>query len=304
MEGTHSTLDALLTVEVADEGVAPDRQVHDYAETIETLLPTITKPGDITLDAIFRAHEGIMRNDPDFSDPPGQVRPVVVWVGGGGDISRSIWNPPPPDDTLACLNDTVEYIRDDGEVVMHQDIVTRIAVAHAHFEAVHPFRDGNGRIGRMLMTLMLKAEVQVPLYLSPYIDANKADYIAALKAAQQRLEWHEIIGFISDAIVATVGQVEVTQGALVGLRASWSRRRPFRKNSGAMRSLDLLTQYPVLTTKRLATLLDLSLPQANVAMDHLVDAGIMTERTGYRRNRIFVAHEVLNIINRPFGDPI
>lgn len=304
MEGTHSTLDALLTIEESDEGAGPDRQVHDYAETIEMLLPTINRPGDITIDVIFRAHERIMRNDPDYSDPPGQVRPVVVWVGGGGDISRSIWNPPPPDATLACLNETVEYMRDDGEVVMHQDIVTRIAVAHAHFEAVHPFRDGNGRMGRLLMTLMLKAEAQVPLFLSPYIDANKADYIAALKAAQQRLEWHEIIGFFSDAIVATVQQVEATQGALVALRTSWSGRRQFRKNSGAMRSLDLLTQYPVLTTKRLATLLRLSPPQANIAMDQLVEAGIMKERTGYRRNRIFVAHEVLTIINRPFGEQV
>jgi Fic family protein len=185
---------------------------------------------------------------------------------------------------------------------MTQGIITRMAIAHAHFEAVHPFRDGNGRVGRLLLPLMMAAEKHVPLYLSPYIEANKTRYYAALKDAQQRLEWGPTIAFMANAVTGTVDELMKTRTALSELSERWKDRRKFRKGSAAMRALDELPHYPVVTAKRLANLLDIAVSQAHQAIAQLEQAGILTERTGYARNRIYAANEALAIINRPFGE--
>lgn len=308
IEGTNSTLDELLAVEDADEDARSEvTQVRDYALLLDRLLPQALERGYgiFSLDLIERLHAEVMRSDPDYPDVPGELRENVVWIGGNRDIAYSTWNPPPPDRVRGCLLDTVDYLRNEGMQAMTQHVVVRMAVAHAHFEAVHPFRDGNGRVGRLLLPLMMAAEGQIPLYLSPYIDAHKDAYYAALKRAQQRLEWEAIIGFVSDAIVGTVDELLVTRRALSELREEWSGRRKYRKGAASTRALDLLPHYPVLTVKRLAALLNVTFAQAGQAVDQLVDAGILRERTGYARNRIFVAREVLALVNRPFGhEPI
>jgi Fic family protein len=176
-----------------------------------------------------------------------------------------------------------------------------MAIAHSHFEAVHPFRDGNGRVGRLLLPLMMAAEGQTPLYISPYIEAHKGAYYASLKTAQQRLEWHDVVGFMADAISGTVDEVIATRDALSRLRELWRTRREFRARSAALKALDMLPHYPVLTMRRLQRLLDVSFPSAKQGVEQLVAAGILVERTGYARNRIFAAPEALSIINRPFG---
>jgi Fic family protein len=199
----------------------------------------------------------------------------------------------------------MRYMRGEGMQVMTQSLITRMAVAHAHFEAVHPFRDGNGRVGRLLLPLMMAAQGEVPLYLSPYIEVHKDAYYASLKAAQQKLNWETATAFIADAISGTVGELLVTRKALKTLEASWATRRKFRSGSAAARSLDLLAYYPVITAKRLGEHLKVSYPAAMTAIEQLSDAGILQEKTGYKRNRVFVAPEVLTIINRPFGeDPL
>ena len=177
-----------------------------------------------------------------------------------------------------------------------------MAIAHSQFEAVHPFRDGNGRVGRLLLPLIMAAEDRTPLYLSPYIEKHKEAYYTSLKAAQQRLEWHEPAGFLADAIVGTADELLVTRDALAALSKLWRTRRKFRQGSAALRALDVLPHYPVLTIKRLADILAVSVPAATQAIDPLVEGGMLTERTGYARNRVFVSREALSIINRPFGE--
>jgi Fic family protein len=186
--------------------------------------------------------------------------------------------------------------------VIAQSLITRMAISHAHFEAVHPFRDGNGRVGRLLLPLMMAAEGEAPLYLSPYIEVHKNQYYASLKAAQQQLDWAAAIAFLSDAIVGTVDELMVTRDALKQLAGQWETRRRFRARSAALRALPLLASYPVLTASRLASLLDVSFPAAVGAIEQLVEARILQERTGHKRNRVFVASEVLSIIDRPFGE--
>lgn len=306
IEGTNSTLDELLSVEETgtEEARNAALQVRDYALILEALIPEAAHrgPGIFDRGLIERLHRESMKSDPHYRHVPGELRTTVVWIGGVRDIAYSTYNPAPPDAVPACLDDTLSYLRGEGMQVMAQSLVTRMAVAHAHFESVHPFLDGNGRTGRLLLPLMMAAEGQPPLYLSPYIEAHKAEYYASLKGAQQRLDWPGAIAFMSDAVVGTVDELLVTRKVLKDLEAEWATRRRFRARSAALRSLDLLASYPVLTATRLAGLLDVSFPAAMTAIDQLLDAGILQERTGYRRNRVFIAPEVLTIINRPFGE--
>lgn len=236
IEGTNSTLDEMLTVEeTADEqSKAAVKQVRNYALLLDRLLPEAQQRGyDIfSLDLLQSLHAEILRGDPDYKDTPGDLRNGVVWIGGAN-IAYSSWNPPPPEDVRACLLETVDYLRNEGMQQVTQDLITRMAVAHAHFEAVHPFRDGNGRVGRMLLPLMMAAEGHVPLYLSPYVDAHKSAYYEALKAAQQRLQWDAIVGFMSDAIVGTTDELLITRRvstncAEIGLRDAGSEGGPQR----------------------------------------------------------------------------
>jgi len=299
MEGTYSTLDELLSEEEAEETSERTGQVRDYALALEALLPEASTAGRaiFTADLVERLHRDLMKGDSTYEDVPGETRTRVAWIGGSREISRSIFNPPPPDAVKPCLRDALDYMRCDDDQDRSQSLITRMAIAHAHFEAVHPFRDGNGRVGRLLLPLMMAAEGIVPVYLSPYIEAHKGAYGAALKAAQQRLEWHEIVGFLSDAIVGTVDDMLTMRTALDDLRHEWEARRRFRRGSAALHALDILASYPVLTVNRLRDLLGISFPSAATAVEQLVDARILAERTGYTRNRVFVAKEVLSIVN-------
>ena len=305
IEGTNSTLDELLSIEETGDGEAADAavQVRDYALALDDLIPRARneKQKIFTTAFIQELHRKVMRGDKEYKDTPGDLRSRVVWIGGR-DIAYSTYNPTPPEDIARCLEDTMDYMRCEGMQAVQQDLIVRMAIAHSHFEAVHPFRDGNGRVGRLLLPLMMAAEDRIPLYLSPYIEAHKGRYYASLKAAQQRLEWPAIIGFVSEAITGTVNELAATREALQKLGGIWQARRKFRAESAAINALKILPHYPVLTVRRLANLLDISVPAATQAVEQLVEASILKERTGYKRNRVFSAHEALSIINRPFGE--
>jgi Fic family protein len=306
IEGTNSTLDELLAVEETGDLQALEaaRQVKDYALCLDAAVPQATSLGlsVFTRELISELHRAVMQSETAYPGTPGEPRTRVVWIGGRGDIAYSTYNPTPPEDIGRCLADTIAYMRGDADELWPPHIIVRMAVAHAHFEAVHPFADGNGRVGRLLLPLMMAAQGHAPLYLSPYIEAHRSAYYAALEAAQQRLLWHEIIGFVADAVTGSVAELLATRRALQDLRAIWLSRRKFRSGSAALRALDVLPHYPVMTTRRLAALLDVSAAQAGQAVRQLMEAGILIERTGYRRNRLFAAAEALSIINRPFGD--
>ena len=109
---------------------------------------------------------------------------------------------------------------------------------------------------------------------------------------------------MADAVVATVSELIVTRAALAELQKIWLLRRRFRSGSAATRTLALLPHYPIITVGRLASILEISWPQASRAVEQLMSVGILVERTGYRRNRLFAASEALTIINRPFGDEV
>jgi Fic family protein len=307
IEGTQSTLDELLAIDegVGESTTAASRQVRSYALALDDWIGKARDRGCAIFneELISILHRSIMQDDPDYKDKPGALRSRVVWIGrSAGNIAHSTYNPTPPEDIPACVNQHLGYLRDEGRNAITQGLIMRMAIAHAHFGAIHPFLDGNGRVGRMLLPLMMAAESHVPLYISPYIEANRQAYYDALKVAQQRLEWTATIGFMADAVLQSVQALLVTRDALSRLETIWKRRRQFRASSAAARALSILPHHPVVTVNRLAKLLEVSFPAAAQAVDQLSEVGILIERTGYKRNRVFAADEALLIINRPFGD--
>lgn len=305
IEGTNSTLDEVLANEETqdEDGRAEVRQVRKYAVTVSRFIRQAQRRGHEVFSTrlVRQLHRRVMQDDPDYKDPPGRLREVTVWIGDRN-IAYSIFNPPPASEVSAGLEDNVRYMRADGLHGVQQSLITRMAVAHAHFEAVHPFRDGNGRTGRMLLPIMMAADGRTPLYLAPYIAANKTAYGDALKAAQQRLDWPAMVGFLSDAVIGTVDELFATRAALEALEGIWTQRRTFRRNSASLRTLALLQQYPVITIPRLAHLLKVTYPAAATAVSQLVAIKVLEERTGYSRNRMFAAAEALSVLNRPFGE--
>lgn len=305
IEGTQSTLDEIL--ELDEHSNAPARpaarQVRSYSLTLERALQTVCASGkDGFSESLIRSmHRDLMASDPAYPDPPGEFRSCVVWIGSHADIAYSTYTPCPPADIQACVEQHVRFLRGD---TMDQflPLPIRMALAHVHIEAIHPFRDGNGRLGRLLLPLMMAAEGHQPLFLAPFIEAHRTDYYDALKDAQQRLNWVPIVHLICRSIVASVEDARLTYDALKRLPALWRARGNLsREGSAPRRALDLLPGWPVLTVNRLAELLRVSKQTANLAVQHLTRVGILEERTGYLRNRIFVAPEVLRVLNRPFG---
>lgn len=307
IEGIRSTLDELLLVEeAADEKTqGAVAQVCDYAGALDAFLPRVqTKGPDVfTIDFVQDLHQAVLRRAPGYRDTPGCLRDTVVWIGSGRDITYSTYNPTPPEDVAPCLEESLAYMRSSGFQIAGQPLVVRMAIAHAHFEAVHPFRDGNGRVGRLLLPLMMAAEGHVPLYLSAYIEAHKHDYYEALKAAQQHLDWPPMVHFMADAVIGTANELMTTRKVMSELEATWRRRRQFRAGSAAAGALQLLPHFPVLTVNRLARMLGISFPAASNGIEQLIEAKVLVERTGHQRNRIFASPEALLIANRPFGEP-
>lgn len=316
MEGIWSTVDEVLSPVEADSGRAASVSVRGYAHALLHAFHVLGKDGlaALTPELLCTLHERFMQKDPHFRGVAGRLRAPglpgdVVQIGSFGRKEDAIYNPAPPAHVKRCLDDVLDWMRDEsftnlGDAGMGLSLPIRMAVGHAHFEAVHPFSDGNGRVGRMLWAIQSAAAGIVPLYLSAYVEANKDEYGAALAEAQKQLVYRRIIEFVCRAIVVSNDEESATQHVVQALPAIWQARGAFRRGSTAHRSLDLLLQMPIMTVKVLAAELKVSGQAANEAMRRLEEAAVVNERSGRGRGRLFAAEEVISVLGRSFGsDP-
>jgi Fic family protein len=305
IENTVSTLEDVLeyeqTLQAEPGSTAP--LVRAYANVFDALAQAVAEngPAAITMPLIRHAHAILMQEDSEYRHVPGDLRAGVVHIGGTLRIATSTYNPPPPIRVRECLDQTLSYVRDE-EVRRTLPLPVRMAVAHAHFEAVHPFPDGNGRVGRLLLSLMLAAEHHQPLFLAGYLEKHRDAYYAALQESSLRNDYLPIVELVLDATVAATDEAEATYEALLSLRERWLRRR-WRERSAPLRTLEWLPFYPVVTSETLRSRLDISQPAAWHALKNLEEAGILTRhKTGPKKLGVYAAPEVLRIVNRPFGE--
>jgi Fic family protein len=313
IEGTQTTLDELLNAEAALEEAEQRGEVDAIRDELGTvrayavaLEQRLAVPSIIDGETIKALHRDVFARSEEYADGrkgrPGEWRDGVVWIGGGGDISRSTFNPPPPALVPRLIEDHVDWLREtaDGPITLATPI--RLALAHAHFEAIHPFSDGNGRIGRMLLSLMLAAEGHVPVPLSHVLEADRTRYYEALRLAQQKLDFVPLAILMCDAIETSARRAEALDRRLSALPtgwcnpARWPGKRLPRRDSAANRLLHFLPYHPVVTIGAVARHLGVSTQAANLAVTALIKAGLLEERTGWRRNRVFACREALVVV--------
>lgn len=313
MEGTFSTINHVLTpgeIYDANEGKSERASVIGYAHALEKEFKAAFLNGHeiFSKTLVCRLHKEVTSKDSTFRGIPGQIRESPVFIGGLRRKEESIYNPAPPRHVLRCLQQVMSWYGDQdiiefGDAGMGMPLAVRMAIGHAHFEAVHPFSDGNGRVGRMLMALQMAVYGVLPLYLSGYIEAQKDEYIRALQKAQKKLDYNPIVEFICEAMIASHAEMRETKEAIRHLPEAWLERGQFRSDSAAHRILDYLITNPIFTVKQIQNELKVTRPAANNAVTQLVNSGIVRERTGHVRNRVFAAEEVLELLARNFSEP-
>src|SRR5574340_1041028 len=233
IEGTHAGLDHVFEYEATGSGrglPADVRVTANYVVALDHGLKLVRATGSsqaLTLGLIRKLHERLMEGDEAYrqKDVPGRFRTRQNWIG-----ARSIYDakivPPPPDmldATLRNLEAGLQYAASE-EDQYSVSIIVRMAVMHAYFELVHPFLDGNGRIGRILLPLMLAPEGYPPVYLAGYLKNHQDQYSRALGEAQLKEKWSVWIGFLADGVIASCVDSVNTADDLLAIRARWTPR--------------------------------------------------------------------------------
>jgi Fic family protein len=308
IEGTSSGMHDLFTYEAtgSGEGLPPDVQVtRNYVVALQYGLQKVRESGAAAMDgALVKALHARLMDGVEYGGTPGAFRTIQNWIGGGGNIYRARFVPPPPDRVPACMDDLERLLTyaPGEEEQMVLSIVLRMAIAHAQFETIHPFVDGNGRVGRILLPLMLAAEGYPPVYLAGYLKDNQREYYDALAGVQLRDEWAEWVRFFACGVEVAVHESMRTALALEGILNRWKEqlgRLGLRSHAALLRFPELMIGTPVLTAHSAKDALGISFPAASAALAQLEGMGILVQPVRQQRNRIFVAKDVIEVLNRP-----
>ncbi|WP_141736480.1 Fic family protein [Oligoflexus tunisiensis] len=316
MEGTNATIDEVFSAGAGDSNPSGDvRSVVGYAKAMEQLIASIHENQYETLDtALFKnLHRAIVEGDDSFVGIPGEFRHPggireVVFIGGLGRKENSTYNPAPSKHVARLMADFIAWLKDEElqNVILGEGLPlpVRMAVGHAYFETIHPFPDGNGRVGRMIWPIQMMLEGKAPLHLSRFIDAHKDGYYEGLKAWQQKLKIMPFLEYLGEAMEESLRETTETRKAIEMLPERWQGKLSVKKGSAASRILPHLMEHPIMSAEDVIRLLNVSLPAATGALKQLAQAGILKEKSGRQRKQKYAAEDVLSILSRPFGsDP-
>jgi Fic family protein len=302
IEGTRTGFDGLLIHEL-EASSAGATENPDAAETLAYLraymagATAVEKHGVMVLGRplICSLHQVLMQGHP--KSMPGQFRDVQNYIGLRLETARYV--PPPPAEVPRLMDDLTSLLRYEPEGVMSVSVLMRAAIAHVQFEAIHPFRDGNGRIGRLLLPLMFAADGQPPIHMATFLKVRQQAYYDALFVAQTRLEWEPWIRLFLECVIASARHTTQLFDVLAAIRNRWhallaSQNR--RKDAAAWRIIDLLVGKPIVSVPTLARQLGVSFQAANTAVEELERLEIIRRTNERRRNRLYQAHEVTNAL--------
>jgi Fic family protein len=301
IEGTRATLAELYTYESAQLSfLEPDsdvREVHNYVRALDYGLERL-KTLPISLRLIRELHEKLMQGVRGGNLTPGEFRRTQNWIGpAGSTIMTATYVPPPVDEMNQALSDLEKFIHTGMDV----PILARAAMIHYQFEAIHPFLDGNGRVGRLLMALLL-AEwdilSQPLLNLSVYFERYRQEYYDHLLAVSQHGNWEAWLRFFLRGVSAQSTDSLTRMEQLGSIRAKYQPLVEAEKNSERMAAvIDFLFGRPIFNAKQLAKSLEMPFKTSRQYIEKLVQAGILREITGYARNQIYRADEIFSAID-------
>ena len=300
IEGTRASLMDLYAYESEQlsfiEASGDVREVHNYVRALDHGLERL-KTLPVSLRLIREIHAGLLENVRGGNLSPGEFRRSQNWIGpAGATIQNATLVPPPVDEMQAALDQLEKFIHAGSDIPP----LVRVGMIHYQFEAIHPFLDGNGRVGRLLIILLLCEWGLLPqplLNLSVYFERYRQGYYDHLLAVSQRGAWEEWLRFFLRG-VSTQAQDGVRRLAkLEGLRAEYQAIAEAERNPRRMeQALDFLFMRPALSIRQLESELGTTFAVAKRYMEKLVEAGLLREVTGHARNRIFRADEIFKAL--------
>lgn len=299
IEGTMADVEQLVLFEEAPARVdqTDAREVANYFSALFMGMEFVDDGNDISLWLIRQLHQRLMQGVRGQDKNPGQFRSVQNAIGSRGeDVTQATYLPPPPTELDTLLRDIERFINDRGEL----PLLVKIAAAHYQFEAIHPFNDGNGRVGRLLITLMLARENALPLpllYASAYFEEHRDDYYDALLAVSQNADWLNWIGLFNTAVTTQAQDAIRRAGRLMDLREEYTGiLQGMNVTGNVLLLLDKLFERPTITVTRAAEELDVTRRAAGLMIAKLEKARIVREITGYDRYRVWMAPAIIEAV--------
>ncbi|GGJ98406.1 hypothetical protein GCM10010123_30480 [Pilimelia anulata] len=301
LEGTYATFDEVLEAEFLAENQQSQeqREVINYIRATELALERSEKY-PICRTLLGPVQKEIVRNTPDDSGEAGDLRQHQVAIGPKNrPISEARLVPSPPGPILVDgFSDWEKWVNDN---TLPLSPVIKIAMGHYQFETLHPYNNGNGRLGRLIMVLQLIADnimTKPVLNLARWLEERKDDYIAGLLKVSHTGDFNPWVSFISEGVKIQAENGVKTINDLLALKSSYSARlREAGARGAAMEVADILIGFPIIDVSTAAKLIDRPFETANQAISKLVTLGVLREITGRRTHRLFLCADVLRIAN-------
>ena len=298
IEGTEATLGELLAAEagvVVARSPEDLREVRNYVVALEHGIARLGKI-PICVRLVRELHEKLMTGVRGQQAAPGQFRKTQNWIGKpGSTIQTASFIPPPPGEVEPCLAAWERFLHESSL----PPLVT-IALAHYQFEAIHPFRDGNGRVGRLLIPLFLIERKILPtplLYLSAFFEASRRDYYDGLRAVSERAAWDEWMEYFLLGVARMAEDALSRATRINDVVARWLKQLAGEPN--ALRLIELLSANPFITVTGAARHLSIAFTTAQRAIERLERKRVVRKTSDARRNRVYCAQALLDILEEP-----
>jgi len=307
IEGTQSSLSDLLLFELNEAPGAPFddvSEVSNYVAALDHGLNRLREGFPLSLRLLREMHECLLKSGRGEHKTPGEFRRSQNWIGGTRP-GNAVFVPPPPERVADCMGALEKFLHDDPEPT---PVLLKAALAHVQFETIHPFLDGNGRLGRLMITLLLceAGVLKLPmLYLSLFFKTHRQAYYEFLNRVRMDGDWEIWLDFFAQAVIETATQAVQTVQRLDTLaRKDREAIQSLGRAAGSALQLhhELLIR-PITTSRALERATGLSHVTVNKALDHLCALGMAGELTGAKRNRIFSYTEYIRILNEGTEPP-
>lgn len=292
IEGAQSSLNDVLEAEASIMDPQRPRDVDEVLNYVNAMNYGLARLGEppVSVRLLREIHEHLLRGVRGARLSPGELRTSQNWIGpGGATLNEAIFVPPSPAELANALQDFETFLHSDGRI----PALIKIGLAHVQFETIHPFLDGNGRIGRLLITFLLceKGSLMTPvLYISHYFKERRDEYYRLLQNVRDTGDWESWLKFLLAGMAEVSREATETARQIVALRESHRALivEKFGRVAGnALVVLENLYSRPFISVNDIAALTDVSYPAASNLMDKFVEHGLLTEITGQARNRRF-----------------
>jgi Fic family protein len=301
IEGTESTLEDLLEVELEPESRARYGDVGDIVNYVAAMRYGLERLDELPLSLrlIREIHGELLKDGRGANATPGEFRTSQNWIGPpGASLQRATFVPPPVPEMTRALSDFEKYLHTDAGGSQ----LIQIGLAHAQFETIHPFLDGNGRVGRLLITfLLVRAGIlRGPLlYLSYYFKLHRTEYYDRLTAVRRRSDWEGWLRFFLEGVAVTAEEAGDTAERIFALRERHRAQAMEETGTNGLKLLSKLFQQPLVNVNLVAAEVEVTFKTANRLVAKFEDLGILKEVTGQRRSRQFRYEPYLRLFDDP-----